>query len=437
MRLHWLGNCFSFNTCQPIPPSSSQNFIASNKNSAMALQDICINLLQVADDILASTDDAHSNSYMKNGRKYRMTNGGFVRVQEEDKSLVIEDGESDGSTALFSAYTVLSKTGSVLVDYPDLCLSIMMTAREIERQKWYESNTKVVDISESTYDPFALEDEAREYLESHTATADHLKDGCSLLAAAKINFFHTDHHVGKPKLQGIAMRKVVTKMCGHTNKCLKSEDVYNAVRAFVHWCSIRGVLHCLGLRTISIESELEESFKSFPEQPEWICESLKGRYPAGTSQYMLVKKSLTVISHSTYGALLSIPPNLVSEIHKFWKICEDIETSPEQYHIRSKAANLSLSPVTLSSLPDISRILTLCGCVFHGSKGKVGSNLVLTSKFPKRQTIEQSSYHERVRLLNSIIEKNTELSEEELIEKIGEMKNSFKQVIGALLEETD
>ncbi|ODV85469.1 hypothetical protein CANARDRAFT_186968, partial [[Candida] arabinofermentans NRRL YB-2248] len=280
--------------------------------------------------------------YNKNGRKYKRTQeGNFIRVRGESKHLIVAHNYSNygENYAIVSSYYILQQTGTILQDYRDLCLAIIFTSREIELNKWYESNSKVCSVEDALYNPFNFKQDAMDYISgiSLQQRIEYVKAGCSILAATKINFLQTDHHVASPMLEGYVLKELINEICG-SESALKSEDVYNSLRAFCHWCSIRGVLHCLDVPGLRLDAELIHNFKNFPRQPEWIKNAVMLRYPAGTSKCALIKKSLIVISKSVFGKLITC--SNPSSIHNLFKLCSAIEAEPLRYHIRASSNNL-------------------------------------------------------------------------------------------------
>ncbi|GMG22421.1 unnamed protein product [Ambrosiozyma monospora] len=253
------------------------------------LTEISTDLINICDELIIDTNKSTKQNnesqgvYSTNGRVYKkMDEGNFVRVKNQQKHLIISDNFADfkKNLSIISSYSILKQCGNVLQDHKNLCLAIIFTSREIELNKWYESNTKVVTIDHSVYNPLDLEQEALNYINDIPSEdrIDYVELGCNILSATKINFLQTDHHVMSPTLEGFALREIITKACGYES--LKSKDVYNALRAFCHWCSIRGILHCLDIDGLKIDPALIRSFETFPEQPKWIKDTVFARMPA-------------------------------------------------------------------------------------------------------------------------------------------------------------
>ncbi|GME87849.1 unnamed protein product [[Candida] boidinii] len=357
----------------------------------MALEDISTNLINIADLIINETQESKldsSNEYQKYGRKYvQIADGNFMRVRNETKFLIIGDtyAEYRQNLSILSSYYILKNfCGSLLQDYKDLCLAIIFCSREIELNKWYEENSKVVTLANAIYDPNECETEALNYISNCSSEKrdEYIKIGSQILCASKINFLQTDHHVAQPNLEGYALKELIKDVCG--TEGLKSTDVYNALRAFVHWCSIRGVLYKLDVGgSLKLNTTLRHHFKSFPDPPNWIKETITNRFPAGTSKISLINKSLITIGNSVFGKLITIPQGY--DLDKIFDLCDSIQKDPVRYHIRAQESQLtSLPPNEISNIvPDLQRYVLLCASILHGSEGKIGSKLLVSSKFPR------------------------------------------------------
>lgn len=310
------------------------------------LRDISDSLVALCESIIAEQEltltKNPANEYSKNGKKYKLTStGDFVRVHDESKHLLVSETYQgfQHNYSILSSYHILQNCGQFLSDYRRLALAIIFTSREVELNKWYDETSKVASIDNCTYDPFNVEKDALRYIadvniESRTQL---VELGTTILTATKINYFQTDHNVTTPTLEGYALRKIIMDNCG--NEALKSIDVYNALRAFSHWCSIRGIFYKLSIPNLRIDLLLKRQFNSFPLIPIWVADSVHGRYPAGCSKIALIKKSLNTISQSVYGRLTSVPANL--NIRALLKLCHDIETDPLTYRIYSSTTDYS------------------------------------------------------------------------------------------------
>lgn len=295
---------------------------------------------------------AGAMDYNSNGKKYRLTSGGkFVRVRGEDKHLIVAATYEDlkDNLSIVSAYAILRNQGDVLEQYRDLCLAIILTAREIELNKWHdEASSMVTTLANSCYDPMDCTDAALEYVGGvgEELRKEYVNIGAMVLAATKINFFQTDHHVTSPELEGYALRRMVTETCGLA--ALTDKNVYNALRAFSYWISIKGVLSSLQVPGLKVDEPLLHNFKTFPSPPAWIKNTLRNRYPAGCANCAIVKRALVALAHSVYGPLIALPKEL--DAKALLDLCTDIENDPLRYHVRARSMDLSIStPVQLNS----------------------------------------------------------------------------------------
>lgn len=376
------------------------------------LKDISNNLVSVCEAIIADQQTVQKssvNEYSKNGKKYKLTSeGNFIRVQGEDKHLIVAEsyGDFKCNYSILASFRILQNCGDVLSEYRQLSLAIIFTSREIELNKWYDESSKTCFIENSSYDPLAVEDEALAYISNiDPDTRSQLVFlGCMILTATKINFFQTDHNVTSPTLEGYALRRIIAENCGEA--ALTSVDVYNALRAFSHWCSVRGIFHKLDIPNLQIHDLLIHRFKSFPQIPSWIKDSVYGRYPAGCSKIALVKKALVILSHSVYGQLVPLPKEL--DVDQFLLLCKDIETDPLRYHIRAGSLLLSTNPHLEASklftqsdkwLEYVSCLLQAVGSYHMAS----GSKLIISNKILKINKIkDKKAYKQMCTVVNEM-----------------------------------
>ena len=376
------------------------------------LKDISNNLVSVCEAIIADQQilqKSNVNEYSKNGKKYKLTSeGNFIRVQGEDKHLIVAEsyGDFKCNYSILSSFRILQNCGNMLSEYRKLSLAIIFTSREIELNKWYDESSKTCFIENSSYDPLSAEDEALEYISNiDSDTRSQLVYlGCMILTATKINFFQTDHNVTSPTLEGYALRRIIAENCGED--ALTSVDVYNALRAFSHWCSIRGIFHKLDIPNLQIHELLIHRFKSFYQIPPWIKDSVYGRYPAGCSKIALVKKALVILSHSIYGQLVPLPKEL--NTNQFLSLCKDIETDPLRYHIRAGSLLLSTNPHLEASklfansdkwLEYVSCLLQAVGSYHIAS----GNKLIISNKILKINKVkDKKAYKQTCAVVNEM-----------------------------------
>ncbi|QPG73829.1 hypothetical protein FOA43_001144 [Brettanomyces nanus] len=340
------------------------------------------------------------------------------------------------SYSIYSSYCILKDQGNVLSRYRDLCLAIIFTSREIELNKWYEPDTKITTVDECHYNLFDYEADALKYISnvSKSRRIYYVKMGCSLLAGVKINFYHTDHHLASPVLEGHVLKELVMKICGEDETSLSSPDVYNALRAFCHWCSIKGVLYCLGLQDLDIDETLKFRFKTFPQMEDWITESLKERYPAGTSKYGLVKRSLILISESVFGKLVAFPPKLHAE--ELFNTCQEIENDPLRFHIRAASLNLSRNaPLEASGMcQGIAEYLEFISIVLRAGTYKISSKSASSSsKILKYAMVKNKPLFKEIQHMTNKMrgfERIGKLSNDSLVDRFGgEVQHSVYSVV--------
>jgi hypothetical protein len=398
------------------------------------LKDISNHLVAVCDAIIEdqqnSLQKSNQNQYSKNGKKYKLTSEGtFIRVQGENKHLIVSESYENFKLnySILSSFHILQSCGTILQDYTKLSLAIIFTSREIELNKWYDETSKVCSIENSSYDPLSIEDEALNYISNIDSDlrSELILLGTMILTATKINFFQTDHNVTSPNLEGYALRRIISENCG--DNALSSIDVYNALRAFSHWCSIRGIFYKLSLPYLQIDNSLIHKFKSFPNIPNWIKDTVHGRYPAGCSKLALVKKSLFIIANSIYGRLIETPKNL--NLISLLKLCNEIESDPLRYHIRSGTLTLSTNPpLEINKLfTNSNQWIEFCSCIFQAIGNyrlPYENKLLVSNKILKINKVKDKPLFQDTVILVSKI-KNLEhihgynISDEKLIQLLG------------------
>ncbi|KAK6458395.1 uncharacterized protein RJT20DRAFT_31372 [Scheffersomyces xylosifermentans] len=357
-------------------------------------------LIAVADNILNSIADLNKVEYNKKGRKYRFVNNNFQRIREEDKHLIICPEDPSLNLSSISAFYILYNinNGEILQQFPDFCLSIIGVARKLEMEKWNEvENSSVVHYNNARFDPMVIKDLALSYLEDYEIQPRHIEMGLNLMLCAKLNFLHTDHHIGT-KLEGYYMKHYVQDYYGP--EALESSDVLVALKSFVHWGNIKGFLYKLDVPNINVSQELIDNFASFPEPSAELKASVYDRYPSGTSKYSLIRKSIDILGDWKYSKLIPFPTSEEYDLSWLYALCHDIETDPIRYHLRSVAKGMCLEPVNLTELTNthshqvksLLELISLIINIFHDTGGEF---LLQNSKIPK--------------LTNKLIESNKEL----------------------------
>lgn len=305
-------------------------------------------IVDVADFILANVASLSTTEISKRGRKYRFVNNSFQRVREEDKHLVVYPEKMHDHVSVVLAYNILSGILSDIFNtHKDLCLIVIGVARALEEHHWYEEeNSSVVHyaVLQSSVD-FSLAEQALAFAEN--VTPDHLEQGYNLLYCSKLNFLHTDHHVGS-KLEGHFMREYVARYFG--DDALELPIILSALKSFSHWAHIKGLLYKLGVPYMDVDEGFKLRFASFPDPPEELAEHVHDRFPSGTSKYALACKALDHLAQFKYARLIPYPQTANCDPRWLYDLCEDIHRDPAKYHLRSKAKKLSPTPANLQEL---------------------------------------------------------------------------------------
>lgn len=368
-------------------------------------------LIAVSETILGSLDELLKVEYSKKGRKYRFVNNNFQRVREEDKHLVINPEDLDQDLALVLAYFILAQIGGgqLLSQFPDFCLCIIGVAQQLERNHWYEEeNSSVIHVKYAKYNPQEVEQEAKEFSQGRI-TAEHIEQGLNLMICAKLNFLHTDHHIGT-KVEGYYMKHFVEAYFGA--EALASGNVLIALKSFVHWGNIKGILWKLDVPNVLMNPQLTEYFESFPDPLEELKLSVYDRYPLGTSKYSLIRKSIDILGDWQYSKLVPYPEGDDYNLEWLYELCHDIEKNPIKYHLRSSTKSLCTDPVNLGELstqyaPKIKHLLTLVSLVINVFPETGGEFLLQNSKIPKFNAnliAENKSYYETLVRVNEDID---------------------------------
>lgn len=330
-------------------------------------------LVDISDQILNSIGSLNKLEYNKNGRKYKFIQNGFQRVKQEDKHLVINSNDSSMKLSIISSYNILHNidNGVLIQNYPDFCLSIIGVARELELNRWTEDSNVIDYKSNSDSDleaefPPDLVKESINY--SLKITKNHLKMGFDLLTASKLNFFHTDHHLGT-KIYGYYLIKFMTDYFGA--EAINDPHILVALKSFVHWGNIKCILYKLQVPNIEISDDEFLNFKSFPNPSDELKQEVWKKYPSGTSKYSLIKKSLTTLANFEFGQLIEYPTEISDSIGQdenedtsvdsiesndlfncewLFKLCQDIETDPIKYHLRAQSKKLTSNYVNLNAI---------------------------------------------------------------------------------------
>lgn len=368
-------------------------------------------LVAISDRILKSIDELSKVEYNKKGRKYKFVNNHFQRVREEEKHLIIYPEDLSAKMGIILSYHILKNIngGIILEQFPDLCLSIIGVANQLEVNKWYEEeNSSVVNYKNSKFDPLVSKDDAIVYSEG--VTDDHVRRGLDIMVCSKLNFLHTDHHIGI-KLDSHYIRHYVSEHFGP--EALNNPDVLVALKSFVHWGNIKGILYKLDIPNINISDELRSNFAKFPDPPTDLKDNVYDRYPSGTSLYSLIRKAIDMLGDYKYSKLIHYPTDPLYDLDWIFNLCNDIENNPIRYHLRSTKKSLCIDPINLNELTQehstqIKNLLALISLVFNVFENTGGEFLLQNSKIPKLddELIEKhlDYYHELCDVKDKITE---------------------------------
>ncbi|QEO23384.1 hypothetical_protein [Candidozyma auris] len=341
-------------------------------------------LIAVADTIISRAEGLSTVAINKKGRKFKYVNDAFQRVQEEDKHLVIYPQDLSESLATISAFSILESIDTRLfADFQDVCLTVVGVAGEIERRGWYEEeHSSVIPYKQSKFNyDMEMRKKALEFAKG--VTDQHLQWGYILLYCAKLSFFHTDHHIGN-KLDDPYMRDYVEQFYGA--KALSSPEVIVALKSFVHWANIKGILWKLRVPNLD------------------MSESLIDKFSLGTSKYSLVRKSLDILADSPYSKLIPFPEGPNYDLHWIFDLCHRIEADPIRYHLRASSKRLCTNPVNLNDLSkkyktEVQKLLSVVSLVINIFQVEEGEALLQNSKIPQftdELIDEYESYHNKL-----------------------------------------
>lgn len=344
-------------------------------------------LIAVSDSILDRIDLLSRVEYNKKGRKYKFVNNNFQRIREEDKHLIVYPEALDEHLSVILAYLILRSIGNgeILHQYPDFCLSIVGVANELEENHWYEEeNSSVMNYKASKF-LYSEETKADALDFFDGVSAGHLDMGRTLLVCAKLNFLHTDHHIGT-KVEGLYMKHFVSTYFGPD--ALNLPDVLVALKSFVHWGNIKGILHKLDVPNVSILEELKKAFETFPDPQEELKDNVYDRYPSGTSKYSLIRKLMDTVADLQFSRLIPYPENDDFGLDWIYALCHNIEHDPIRYHLRLAVKGLCEDPVNLNELSQsnsgrIKSLLLLIALVINVFPNTGAEFLLQNSKIPK------------------------------------------------------
>lgn len=383
--------------------------------TTMVLISIAEALIAVSDSILDKITQLGPVEITKKGRKYKFINNTFQRIQKEDKHLIINPDELHKGFAALSAYLILKSISPGIVSaHRDLCLMIVGVAQELEKNRWYEEeNSSVINYKALKF--VYVQESANEALEfAKSVTPMHLQMGYSILFCAKLHFFHTDHHIGT-RLEGEHLRLRVENFFGED--ALELPVVLTALKSFVHWGNIRGILYKLDVPNMNLKDDLVERFDLFPDADQELKDTIYARPPSGTSKYFLVRKALNTILESPYAKLLPYPENDEnSNPEDIYALCLKIQADPVTYHLRAEVKQLAALPINLADLSQkydktTKSLLQLVGIIINSHECEAFNFLLQNSKIPRlsEQLIEShKSYYDQINDVHKKIEEYKE-----------------------------
>lgn len=343
-------------------------------------------LVAVADSVLQKIDALSTIEISKKGRKYKFVNDNFQRIREEDKHLIVHPEDLSLQLSTILAFRILESISDDLIpEFPELCLTIVGVARDLEVNGWYEEeNSSVINYKVLPFE-YSGETKQRALSFASGVTADHLVRGYNLLYCAKLNFLHTDHHIGT-KLEGHYMREYVQEYFGRA--ALDLPHVLVALKSFVHWANIKGFLYRLEVPNIDVSAQEARSYSQLPRPPALMLSNVYDRYPSGMSKYSLLRKSFDIIADSRFAQLVPYPDTPLFDLAWLYDLCHDIEEDPARYHLRSVAKRLSRNPVHLAELAqerseNVRLLLSVLGLVLNTFSDTGGEFLLQNLKIPK------------------------------------------------------
>lgn len=401
-------------------------------------------LIAVSDSILDKLTQLGPVEITKKGRKYKFINNTFQRIQNEDKHLIINPDEIRKGFAVLSAYRILNSISpDILSTHRDLCLMIVGVAQALEKNRWYEEeNSSVINYKALKF--IYVQENANEALEfAKAVTPRHLEMGYNILFCAKLNFFHTDHHIGT-RLEGVHMRLHVEQYFGED--ALELPEVLTALKSFVHWGNIRGILYKLGVPNMNLNDDLVQRFELFTNPSQELKDYIYARPPSGTSKYFLVRKALNTILDSPYAKLLPYPGDSeFANPMEIYELCLKIQIDPVSYHLRADVKRLAASPVILADLSQqydktIKGLLQLVGMIVNNQECEAFEFLLQNSRIPKLSEQLIESHKNYYKQIDDVHKKIAEYEEkgwmtEDILSRLKHDEESFYAKLSALRAE--
>lgn len=305
-------------------------------------------LIAVAENILANVDSLSSIEIAKRGRRYKFLNDSFQRVTEEDKHLIVHPDAPEEKISVVSAYKILKNIDpEIFVSHKDLCLLIIGLALALEENHWYEEeNSSVINYRFLSFS-YGEEDKSAAMELLSMVTPEHLEKIYVVVYCSKLNFLHTDHHIGT-SLEGDQLRHYMTEFLGA--EALELETVLTALKCFVHWANIKGLLYKLQVPNIDLSEESKQRFDKFPDPPQDLVNAVYDRFPSGNSKYSLLTKLIDILRKYKFSYLVPYPTGIEYDYLWLIELCENIKADPARYHFRCGVKKLTKNPANLAEL---------------------------------------------------------------------------------------
>jgi len=282
-----------------------------------------------------------------------------------------------GSTPAVAGYSAWLGARDLGSEHPGVLASLVGAAIQIVANAWFDN--------ECYTNAAVLGNDSKE---NRAAFAEYLKKmspsdqerGVLILAATKVNWWQTNHHVGQARFQGY-IKKVVTAQFGVA--AAAHDGVYNAVWRLGHWASTRGVLASLGIRGCG------PKMRSFPAPTEDISIRIRA-YPAGTAKVGVAIAIFKRIYHGMFGKVLPPSPN----IGELMESSVNILSRPVEFHVGAS----HLTGGNGREIVDVSEdIMRYCAAYVHALAAK--STLAGAAVLPSADSVKD---HEVTTVINSI-----------------------------------
>lgn len=335
--------------------TESQVDVTTEKTPDLRRMNTSDALVYFAEHIESSLEGLGKQEYATKGRRYKFLDNNFQRIREVDKHLVVFPEQLGRKISVILAYDIIQRIDPhLLEDFPDFVSCMVGFAWELERLGLLENENSSITHYKDCVSYGFLEYEHQALKWHSKVQSKHIQWVANLQYCAKINFLHTDHHMGT-KVEDQFIKRYLDEYFGP--EALESATLITALKSFVHWGNIKGMLYKLGLPNVNISEEIKAKYDKFPDPAPEILQHVHDRYPSGTSRIALIKKALEIFGKNwKYSALLAYPPpytlgaNEQVDIEWVYKVCHAIREDPLRYHLRSQVKDLHVQPVNLQEL---------------------------------------------------------------------------------------